>query len=93
MRKPESACTRAQLGQQRCFWSMRIHEALRHRGLSAATIAHELGLSQAAVSATILGKNHSARILSALRAAGVPEEYLFDPNHNVQTTETITQKD
>ena len=52
-----------------------------------------LAISQAAVSATILGKNHSARILSALRAAGVPEEYLFDPNHNVQTTETITQKD
>lgn len=79
MRKPESACTRAQLGQMRCYWSMRIYEALRHNGCSAATIAAELGLSQSAVSATILGKNHSERILDALRRAGVPEEYLFDP--------------
>ena len=49
---------RAELGSKRCFYSMRIHEA---------------------VSATILGKNHSERVLNALRSAGVPEKYLFDP--------------
>ena len=58
---------------------MRIHEALRRNGSSAAVVAYELGISQSAVSATILGKNHSSRILDALRAAGVPEKYLFDP--------------
>lgn len=79
MRKPENAIMRAKLGEQRCFWSLRIHEALRRNGRSAAVIAYELGVSQAAVSATILGKNHSPRILDALRGAGVPEKYLFDP--------------
>ena len=42
-------------------------------------VAYELGISRASVSATILGKNHSARVLDALRSAGVPEKYLFDP--------------
>lgn len=79
MNKPEHVMTRAKFGEQRCFWSMRIHEALRRNGRSAAVIAYELGISQAAVSATILGKNHSTRVLDALRSAGVPEKYLFDP--------------
>ena len=79
MRKPENAVMRAKLGEQRCFWSMRIHEALRRNGRSATVIAYELGISQSAVYATILGKNHSHRILDALRDAGVPEKYLFDP--------------
>ena len=79
MRRPENVITRAKLGEQRCFWSMRIHEALRRNGRSAAVIAYELGISQAAVSATILGKIHSFRILDALRDAGVPDKYLFDP--------------
>lgn len=79
MKKPENTIMRAKLGEQRCFWSMRIHEALRRNGRSAAVIAYELGISQSAVSATILGKTHSFRILDALRDAGVPEEYLFDP--------------
>lgn len=79
MRMPENVITRAKLGEQRCFWSMRIHEALRRNGLSATVIAYELGISRSAVYATILGKNHSFRILDALRDAGVPEKYLFDP--------------
>lgn len=70
---------RKHLGELRCFWSMRIYEALRRNGRSAAVIAYELGISRAAVSATILGKRHSPRILDALRDAGVPEKYLFDP--------------
>ena len=70
---------RKHLGEQRCFWSMRIYEALRRNGRSAAVIAYELGVSRSAVSATILGKRHSPRILDALRDAGVPEKYLFDP--------------
>lgn len=76
---------RKRLGEQRCFWSMRIYEALRRNGRSAAVIAYELGISRTAVSATILGKSHSPRILDALREAGVPEKYLFDPR-KVSTT-------
>ena len=79
MRMPENVITRAKLGEQRCFWSMRIHEALRRNGISATVIAYELGISRSAVYATILGNNHSFRILDALREAGVPEKYLFDP--------------
>ena len=89
MRKPDTAARRAKLGEQRCFWSMRIHEALRRNGRSAAVIACELGVSQSAVSATILGKNHSGRVLDALRAAGVPEKYLFDPRSSEDTLESV----
>lgn len=72
---------RAELGSKRCFYSMRIHEALRRNGRSAAVVAYEIGVSREAVSATILGKNHSERVLNALRSAGVPEKYLFDPRY------------
>ena len=53
---------RAELGSKRCFYSMRIHEALRRNGRSAAVVAYEIGVSREAVSATILGKNHSERV-------------------------------
>ena len=72
---------RKELGALRCFWSMRIYEALRRNGRSAALVAAELGISRVSVSSTILGKNHSPRVLDALRAAGVPERYLFDPRN------------
>ena len=55
---------RKELSERRCFYSMRIHEALRRNGMSAAVVAYELGISRASVSATILGKNHSARVLT-----------------------------
>ena len=69
---------RAELGSKRCFYSMRIHEALRRNGRSAAVVAYEIGVSREGM-ASILGKNHSERVLNALRSAGVPEKYLFDP--------------
>ncbi len=75
----KSRTLKAELGEQRCFYSMRIYEALRRNGRSAAVIAYELGISRVSVSATIRGLNHSERVLSALRSAGVPEKYLFDP--------------
>lgn len=79
MSMPDKMMLRADMAQKRCFFSLRIHEALRWNGRSATVLARELGVSCEAVSATILGKNHSARVLDALRAAGVPEKYLFDP--------------
>ena len=74
-----STITRAACGERRCFFSWRIHEALSRRGTSSAGLARELGVSTSAMSQTITGKNHSSRILDALRDMGVPEEYLFDP--------------
>lgn len=75
--------TRAKCGERRCYYSLRIHEALRRNGKSAKEIAQELGISEPAVSVTISGKHHSERILNALRGAGVPEKYLFDPRNAV----------
>lgn len=72
---------RAKLRSNRCSYSMRIYEALRRNGRSAAVVAYEIGVSREAVSATILGKNHSTRVLDALRDAGVPEKYLRDPRY------------
>ena len=80
----EIQADRKRLGEKRCFYAMRIHEALRRNRRSAATVAYELGISRTAVSSTILGKNHSPRVLDALRAAGVPEKYLFDPRRMEQ---------
>lgn len=74
-----STLTRAQLGEQRCFWSMRIYEALKRNGYTLAVLARELGMTTSAVGATIRGKNHSAKVLDHLRALGVNEKYLFDP--------------
>ena len=69
---------------------MRIHEALRRNGRTATIIAHKLNISLSAVSATILGKNHSPRILNALRDAGVPDKYLFDPRYPERGAEKET---
>ena len=74
-----SVITRQELGYKRCFWSMRIYEHLKRHGMSASPIAHGLGITSQAVSQPINGKRHSTRILDALRAAGGPEKYLFDP--------------
>lgn len=74
-----SVMTRSELGDKRCFWSMRIYEHLKRRGMSSSTLAHDLGMTRQSVCKTISGRSHSARVLDALRAAGVPEKYLFDP--------------
>ena len=81
---------RAKIGERRCFYSRRIHEAWRRNGRTATVIAYELKVSLSAVSATILGKNHSARILDALRDAGVPDKYLFDPRYPERWAEKET---
>lgn len=74
-----SELTRAECGTRRRFQSQLIRDALWRKGINSRQIARELGVSDEAVSATILGKNHSERVLDALRSAGVPERYLFDP--------------
>lgn len=80
-----SVVTRSELGDKRCYWSMRIYEHLKRQGKSSVTLAHELGMTRQSVCKTISGRCHSTRVLDALRAAGVPEGYLFDPrNENSQ---------
>lgn len=74
-----SLITRTILGQKRARAVYRIHEALARRGLKSCELARMLGISTAAMSQTLTGKNHSRRVLDALREAGVPEKYLFDP--------------
>lgn len=77
--KTKNKMLRAACGEKRCFYSYRIHEALARAGVSATGLAREIGVCRQTVSKVILGKNHSPRILEALRQAGVPEKYLFDP--------------
>ena len=69
-----------QCGINRFRMRYRIRESLEERGLSMSDIARNLGISCAAVSATIKGRNHSKRTLDALRQAGVPEKLLFSPS-------------
>lgn len=78
-----SLISRAACGQKRCRAAFRIHEALAKRGLKSADLARSLGISTSAMSQTLTGKQHSARVLDALREAGVPEKYLYDPRRNV----------
>lgn len=70
---------RTACGQKRCRAIFRIHEALAEHGTNSATLARSLGISTSAMSQTLTGKQHSARVLDALRDAGVPEKYLYDP--------------
>ena len=72
-RRAGTPVTRAELGALRCGVAKRIYEALQRKGRTAGVVA------ESAVCATVRGCNHSERILDALRSAGVPERYLFDP--------------
>ena len=74
-----SLLSSAACGQKRARAVYRIHEALARRGLKSCDLARDLGISTSAMSQTLTGKHHSRRVLDALREAGVPEKYLFDP--------------
>lgn len=71
--------SRAECAQCRYKARYKIREFLDSRDLSMGAIARRIGVSREAVSATVRGRMHSARVLEALRDAGVPEKYLFDP--------------
>lgn len=72
------------LGARRGRMRFRIREALDLNNTSAKQVAKSLGISHQAVLRTIQGHCHSERVLNALRAAGVPERYLFDPRRVAQ---------
>ena len=56
-----------------------IRAALLHNNTSETQIAKILGITSQAVSRAISGHVHTPAILAALRGAGVPDQFLFDP--------------
>lgn len=70
---------RRRCGAARARMRYRIREALDRNGIDLKTIAERVGVSPPAVQKVVGGYTHSKRILQALREAGVPEKYLFDP--------------
>ncbi|NHZ46209.1 XRE family transcriptional regulator [Nitratidesulfovibrio liaohensis] len=66
-------------GVRRARMRFRIREVLDRNNTNAKRIAEALGISHQAVLKVLQGNSHSIRVLDALRAAGVPERYLFDP--------------
>lgn len=70
---------RRRCGAARARMRFRIHEALDRAGMDLTKLAKGIGVSRPAVSNVVLGRTHSPRILQALRDAGVPEQYLYDP--------------
>lgn len=75
----DSPALRAACGARRARNRWRIYEALEKAGTNGAAIAKQLGLTRAGVCKVITGNGHSPVVLDALREAGVPEKYLYDP--------------
>ncbi len=71
--------TRAVCGYSRHLHRYYIRSVLDDKGISMAELARRLGVTPAIVSATVMGKRHSPKVLDALVVLGVPREYLFDP--------------
>ena len=66
-------------GEKRAKNKRLIQQQLDEAGLNQSKIAEQAGVSRQDVSATFNGHIHSARVLEALRAAGVAERLLCDP--------------
>lgn len=73
MKTPEQ-CGKARFERRWC-----IRSYLLSAGLSMSELARYIGVSPQAVADTVKGRIHSPKVLDALRSAGVPERYLFDP--------------
>lgn len=72
---------RNKLAAQRAQVKYRILEVLDSKGYDFSRVGRELGCTAANVSRVVNGHGHSARVLAKLREIGVPEAYLFDPEH------------
>ena len=64
-----------------------IRAVLLHEGETEASIARKLGLTSQAVCRVLAGLAHTPLILQALRDAGVPEKYIFDPRLELDNAE------
>ena len=67
-------------GRRRYAARYAIRAILDERGLSMSALARTIGVTAETVSATVRGKMHSPKVLTALRSLGVPERFLFDPH-------------
>lgn len=83
---------RRKCGAARARMRFRIQEALDRRGLSYAALARQIGVCHQAVARTVNGDLHSPRVLQALREAGVPERYLFDPSREIAKGAHATER-
>ncbi len=72
---------RAACGIQRFACRYIIRSILDSHNMSMAEL-RRIGVTSESVSATVLGKRHSPKVLDALKEMGVPAAYLFDPRHN-----------
>lgn len=70
---------RRRCGAARARMRYRIREALDRNGMNLKMVAALAGVSRTAVQKVVAGTTHSKDILQALREAGVPEQYLYDP--------------
>lgn len=70
---------RNECSQRRYQARYKIRAVLDEHDMSMSELARRIGVSAVSVAATVRGKNHSRKVLGALREIGVPEEYLFDP--------------
>lgn len=71
---------RRELGAKRSQVTHLLRHEMRMRGYTDSSLAREIvGCSSQNVRKTLIGENHSPRVLDALREIGVPEKYLFDP--------------
>lgn len=70
---------RTACGIQRFACRYIIRSILDSHGVSMAELGRRIGVTSESVSATVLGKRHSPKVLDALKEMGVPAAYLFDP--------------
>lgn len=79
-------------GHKRASVKRFIQKALDDAGLTQRSLAERIGLSPTAVNNTINGLSHSPRVLEALRQAGVPEKYLFDPRRPITPASPVSER-
>lgn len=79
------ALTKKEIAQRKRLGVMRsevahiIYYEMKKRGHNGISLANKLGCTPENVYKAVRGNGHSPLVLNALRALGVPEEYLFDP--------------
>lgn len=72
-------------GQKRAQNKRLIQQQLDAAGLNAVMVAERAGVTKSAVSATLNGHIHSAKVLNVLRGLGIGETLLCDPHKQQKT--------
>ena len=69
------------LASKRAQAKFNILAELDAKGYNPTRVAEEIPCSLSNVSKVLNGKGNSKTVLGKLRSIGVPEKYLFDPEH------------